>query len=171
MTWQITSYVMTERKYMGQIWISKKSHFSTWWQWPLTYDLDLQTHMRYWQCQTPHQILGSYVKRFSRELNDRQTHRQTHGHRRDRFYTLDRWGGRDIFMGLNHAGQLYILLSRASGMGSPTNHPGSSDKTRGHGILWSVNRWTKPNTYRRASNLWSYTKAPQDLTYFTDSTK
>ncbi len=65
-----------------------------------------------------------------------------------------------------------IILSRASGVGSQTNHPGSRQRQdKGPGILWSVHRWTKPNTFGGASNLRSYTKAPQDLTYYTDCTK
>ncbi len=39
----------------------------------------------------------------------------------------------------------------------------------GPGILWSVHGWTKPNTYGAASNLQSFTNAPQDLTYYTNS--
>ncbi len=63
-------------------------------------------------------------------------------------------------------------MSRASGVGSPTNHPGSrQQQDRGPGIFWSVNRLTKPDIYGGASNLRSYTKAPQDLMYYTDSTK
>ena len=42
--------------------------------------------------------------------------------------------------------QHIYILSRASGMGSPTNHPGSRQRhDTGPGILWSVNRSTKPD--------------------------
>ena len=65
-----------------------------------------------------------------------------------------------------------MILSRASEVGSPTNNHGLQAATgHGPGILLSLNRWTKPDTYGGASNLWSFTKAPQDLTYYTDSTK
>ena len=40
---------------------------------------------------------------------------------------------------------LYVqnILSRASEVGSPTNHPGSRQRQdTGSGILWSVHRWT-----------------------------
>ena len=41
-------------------------------------------------------------------------------------------------------------MSRASEVGSPTNHPGSRrQQDTGRGILWSVHRWTKRNTYGR----------------------
>ncbi len=66
----------------------RNSRFSTWWPWPLTYDLDLQTHPRYYQGQCLHQILGPYVKRFSRESVHRHTHRHTD--RRDLFHTLEK---------------------------------------------------------------------------------
>ncbi len=49
---------------------------------------------------------------------------------------------------LNYHNLLYILyiLSRASEVGSPTNHPGSRQRQdMGPGILRSVNRWTKHN--------------------------
>ncbi len=52
-----------------------------------------------------------------------------------------------------HISPVYIF-SRASGVGSPTNHPGSGQRQdTGPGILWSVHRWTKPNTYGGASIL------------------
>ncbi len=41
------------------------------------------------------------------------------------------------------------ILSRASGVGSPTNHPGFGQRQdTGPVILWSVNRWTKPGLDR-----------------------
>ena len=74
-----------------------KLRFSTLRPWPLTYDLDLQTHSRYHRGTPLHQILGLYVKRFSRESAYQQMDRQTEGQmdRQDRFYTLDRWRGRE----------------------------------------------------------------------------
>ncbi len=50
----------------------------------LTLDLDLQTHPRYCHCLHSYQILDLYVKQFSLESANGQTHR------RDRFYTLSR---------------------------------------------------------------------------------
>ena len=49
------------------------------------------------------------------------------------------------------------ILSCASEVGSPTNHQGSRQRQdKGPGILWSVHRWTKPNTYGGASTItWS----------------
>ncbi len=38
------------------------------------------------------------------------------------------------------------ILSRASEVGSPTNHLGSRQRQdTGPGILWSINRWTRPD--------------------------
>ncbi len=44
-------------------------------------------------------------------------------------------------------GQIHCkILSCASEVGSPTNHPGSrQQQDMGPGILWSVHRWMKPN--------------------------
>ncbi len=55
----------------------------------MTYDLDLWTCPRYCQDESLCQILGPYIKLFSRESANKQTNR------RDRFYALDRWRGRD----------------------------------------------------------------------------
>ncbi len=74
----------------------RKSRFSTWRPWPLTYDLDLWTHLRYCQGQSLHQISGPYIERFSRENANRRTDGQTD--RRDRFYTLDRLRGREKYV-------------------------------------------------------------------------
>ncbi len=52
---------------------SEITFFSAWRPWPLTYDLDLQTHLRYYQGQCLNQILGLYVKWFSRESAQRHT--------------------------------------------------------------------------------------------------
>ncbi len=46
----------------------------------VTLTLDLRTHPRYYQGKHLHQILGLYVKRFSRESAHRQTHTRTHTH-------------------------------------------------------------------------------------------
>ncbi len=41
----------------------------------------------------------------------------------------------------------FNILSRASEMGSPTNHPGLQAATNtGSGILWSIHRWTRPTS-------------------------
>ncbi len=56
----------------------------------------------------------------------------------------------DIIQNMKHLAlsinfNLFLILSRASGMGSPTNHLGSEQRQEtGPGILWSVNRWTGP---------------------------
>ncbi len=58
-------------------WIAQKSHFLIWWPWLLTYDLDLSTWPRYepgWPTCT---ISAPYVKRFSRESAELQTHTHT----------------------------------------------------------------------------------------------
>ena len=43
-----------------------RSHFLTWWPWPLTYDLDNQTWPRYGAGRPPCQISCLYVQQFSR---------------------------------------------------------------------------------------------------------
>ena len=74
----------------------RKSRFSTWWPWPLTYDLDLQSHLRYYQGQSIHQIRVSKSNASAvRALTDRHTRTHTLTHRRGRFHTLDRWRGRE----------------------------------------------------------------------------
>ncbi len=74
-------YVISECMYQPRLADLKfqKSHFLTWWPWPLTYDLDHRTHVRYRQGQSLHQILGPYIKRFRRERAEWQTHTQTDG--------------------------------------------------------------------------------------------
>ncbi len=54
----------------------------------------------------------------------------------------------DIHSGVVVDRLLIIVLSHAGEVGSPTNHPGSRQRQdTGPGILWSVNRWTKPDIY------------------------
>ena len=55
-----------------------KMAFLTSWPWPLTYDLDQQTHSRYYQCQPLYQISWPCVKWFGCESANKQTH--THRH-------------------------------------------------------------------------------------------
>ncbi len=46
------------------------------------------------------------------------------------------------------------ILSRASKVGSPTNHPCSRQRQdTGPGIFWSVHRWTKPNGLTHVKHL------------------
>ncbi len=52
---------------------SKNHFFSSWWLWPSTYDLDLQTHPRQCRGTSLHQILGLYVKSFRHDRADRHT--------------------------------------------------------------------------------------------------
>ncbi len=88
-TWHLMSW---QRVCMGQpIRSFENPRFSTWRPWPLTYNLDLRTHARYYQGTYLYQILGPYFEPFSQESADRHTHT----HRRDRFHTLDRWRGRE----------------------------------------------------------------------------
>ncbi len=60
--------------------IDRKSRFSTWWPWPLTYDLDHRTCLRFYQGQP---LWCQYVKWFGREsaneLTDRRKDTQKHG--------------------------------------------------------------------------------------------
>ena len=62
-------------------------HFLTSWPWPLTYDLDHWTSPRFYLGQCAHRFSSPYLKRFSHE----SAKLQTHIHRWDRFYYLDRW--------------------------------------------------------------------------------
>ena len=71
-------------------------------------------------------------------------------------------------MGKNTLSELVIhgILSRASGVGSPTNHLGSRQRQdTGPGILWSVNRWIELTCYltkikKELTVLWTrFTKA------------
>ncbi len=55
-----------------------KLHFSTWWPWPLSYDLDHQTRPRCHQGQSLCQILWLYINQFYRESAHTLTHRHTH---------------------------------------------------------------------------------------------
>ncbi len=100
----------------------------------LTYDLDHRTHLRYHQGQSLHQILGPYVKRFRRERAEWQTHRQTD--RRDRFYTLDRWRGREkhlYLVNLNESNDSAKLLLQSDypEMSKRTGNIGNVTVTRG----------------------------------------
>ncbi len=72
----IHSYTCTYT-YIVKISKSRKSRFSKWRPWPMTYNLDLLTRLRYYHRQASHRILGSYLKWFSRESADRQTHTLT----------------------------------------------------------------------------------------------
>ncbi len=56
----------------------KKSRFSTWWPWPLTYDLGHRTWPRYYPDTPLCQIWCLYVKRFSCERAEWRTHGHTH---------------------------------------------------------------------------------------------
>ena len=64
--------------------IARKSYFLIWWPWPLIYDLDLQTCPKYDPGWLTCKMLCPYVKRFSHESAELQTHTQ----RRDWFYYL-----------------------------------------------------------------------------------
>ena len=56
----------------------RKSRFSKWRPWPVTYDLDLQTHSRYCpQGRCSLWISGSYLTKFSCESDERQTDTHT----------------------------------------------------------------------------------------------
>ncbi len=55
-----------------------KKTFLTWWPWPLTYDLEHQNCPRCHQGQSLYQISWPYIKRFSCESANRQTHWHTH---------------------------------------------------------------------------------------------
>ncbi len=57
-----------------------KKHFLTWWPWPLTYDPDLRTWLRYFSTWPTCQNSGPYVCPFGRERGNTHTHRQTHRH-------------------------------------------------------------------------------------------
>ncbi len=54
--------------------------FLTSWPWPLTYDLDQQTRLRYYQRQSLYQISWPYVEQFGRESANKQTHTHIHTH-------------------------------------------------------------------------------------------
>ena len=59
--------------------IAWKSHFLTWWPWPLTYELDHRTWPRYGSGRPACQIPCLYAKRFNRESADRRTDTLTDG--------------------------------------------------------------------------------------------
>ena len=64
--------VMTDRLYIGHHLRLWRSCFSIWRHWPLTYDLELCTPLRYCWGPSTHQMLGPYVTCFSgRELTCR----------------------------------------------------------------------------------------------------
>ncbi len=63
---------------IDQIRNSWKSHFLASWPWPLTYDLDHRTWPRFYLGQCPYQFLSPYLKWFSCESAELQTH--THRH-------------------------------------------------------------------------------------------
>ena len=56
--------------------IARKSHFLTWWTYPLTYDLDHRTWPRYGPGWPTRKISFTYIKQFGRENAD--THRHMH---------------------------------------------------------------------------------------------
>ncbi len=76
-TW-VTSYVVAVNLHRPSHQKLQKSHFSIWRSWALTYDLDLQTHPRYYQGTLLYQILGPYIKRFSQESANRHTDAHTY---------------------------------------------------------------------------------------------
>ena len=65
---QMMSYGITKWIYIGKP--INQITLSTWQPWPLTYDLDLWTCLRYYHSQSSRWILGPYVKWFSRESAD-----------------------------------------------------------------------------------------------------